>query len=147
MKPGSMWCFEKIEGFSIMPRGGKRPGSGRKKGGTNKVTADVKQAIMEAFSALGGVEYLKHVAITDPKTFCALLGKLIPVKVAGEAEDPPVLRMTIDAPPDETREQWLARTARERGLLAPAIVDPATRAAAAGIPCKICRRSAKGGPA
>jgi hypothetical protein len=26
------------------------------------------------------------------------LGKLIPVKVAGDAEEPPVLRMTIDRP-------------------------------------------------
>jgi hypothetical protein len=103
-----------------MPRGGKRPGSGRKKGGTNKITSDVKQAILEAFNALGGVEYLCAVAREDPKAFCALLGKLIPVKVAGDAEDPPVLRMAIDAPPDETREQWLARTARERGLPAPA---------------------------
>jgi len=115
-----------------MPRGGKRPGSGRKKGGTNKVTADVKQAIMEAFSALGGVEYLCVVAREDPKAFCALLGKLIPVKVAGDAEDPPVLRMTIDAPPDETREQWLARTARERGLPAPAIVGAAVGSANGG---------------
>ena len=52
-------------------------------------------------------------------------------EVAGDAEDPPVLRMTIDAPPAETREQWLARTARERGItraITPAIVGPATRA-------------------
>jgi hypothetical protein len=116
--------FEKIEGFSNMPRGGKRPGSGRKKGVPNKIAADVKQAILEALSALGGVEYLKRVAITDPKTFCALLGKLIPVKVAGDVDSPITLHATIDRPPDETREQWLARTARERGLLAPAIVGP-----------------------
>jgi hypothetical protein len=115
-----------------MPRGGKRPGSGRKKGGTNKITSDVKQAILEAFNALGGVEYLCAVAREDPKAFCALLGKLIPVKVAGDAEDPPVLRMTIDAPPDETREQWLARTARERGLPAPAIVGAAVGSANGG---------------
>jgi hypothetical protein len=37
-----------------MPHGGKRPGSGRKKGGTK----DVREAIMETFSILGGVEYL-----------------------------------------------------------------------------------------
>ena len=115
-----------------MPRGGKRPGSGRKKGGTNKITSDVRQAIMEAFDTVGGVKYLKRVAITDPKAFCALLGKLIPVKVAGDAEEPPVLRMTIDAPPDETREQWLARTARERGLPAPAIVGAAVGSANGG---------------
>ena len=78
---------------------------------------------MEAFSILGGAEYLfsrRH----DPKAFCALLGKLIPVKVAGDAEDPPMLRMAIDAPPDETREQWLARTARERGLPPPQLWVP-----------------------
>ena len=72
------------------------------------------------------------VATEDPKAFCALLGKLIPVKVAGDAEDPPVLRMAIDAPPDETREQWLARTARERGLPAPAIVGAAVGSANGG---------------
>jgi hypothetical protein len=62
--------FEKIEWFSNMPRGGKRPGSGRKKGGTNKITADVREAIMEAFSILGGAEYLRKVATEDPKAFC-----------------------------------------------------------------------------
>ena len=105
-----------------MPRGGKRPGSGRKKGGTNKITADVREAIME----LSGAEYLRKVATEDPKAFCALLGKLIPVKVAGDAESPLVLG--IDRPPDETREQWLERTARERGIThTPAILSPATR--------------------
>ncbi len=107
-----------------MRRGGRRPGSGRKKGGTNKITADVREAILQAFGIVGGVEYLCAVAREIPKAFCALLGRLIPVKVAGDAEDLPVLRMTIDAPPKETREQWLERTARERGLLAPAIVGP-----------------------
>ena len=111
-----------------MPRGGKRPGSGRKKGGTNKITADVREAIMEAFSILGGVEYLTKIATTDPKAFCAFLGKLIPVKVADDDENPLVLRVTVDGPPDETREQWLARTARERGIT-PAIVGFPTRTA------------------
>jgi hypothetical protein len=83
---------------------------------------------MEAFSILGGAEYLRKVAAEDPKAFCTLLGKLIPVKVADDAENSSVLRVAVDRPPDETREQWLARTARECGLLAPAIVGPAIRA-------------------
>jgi hypothetical protein len=41
-----------------MPRGGERPGSGRKKGVANKITRDVRQAIMKDFSILGGAEYL-----------------------------------------------------------------------------------------
>ena len=118
----------KNRGFSNTPGGGKRPRSGRKKGGANKITADVRQAIMEAFSILGGAEYLRKVATEDPKAFCTLQGKLVPVKVADDAENSSVLRVAVDRPPDETREQWLARTARECGPLAPAIVGPAIRA-------------------
>ena len=47
-------------------------------------------------------EQAAKVGSEDPKAFCALLGKLIPVKVGGDEDNPPVLRMTIDAPPDET---------------------------------------------
>src|SRR5215813_4027620 len=118
---GCVTHFEKIEGFSNMPRGGKRQGSGRKKGVPNKITADVKQAILEAFSALGGVEYLKRVAITDPKSFCALLGKIVPVKVESK-DSPPMIMATIDRPPEETREQWLARRYRELGVTTTALL-------------------------
>ena len=37
-----------------------------------------------------------------------------------DEDNPQMLRVLIDKPPDETKEQWLARTARERGLPAPA---------------------------
>jgi hypothetical protein len=47
-------------------------------------------------------------------------------------EDNPQMLRVIDAPPDETREQWLARTARERGLPAPAIVGAAVGSANGG---------------
>ena len=46
-----------------------------------------------------------------------LLGKEIGMFVGRREDDLAMtLRVAIDAPPDETREQWLARTARERGL-------------------------------
>jgi hypothetical protein len=51
---------------------------------------------LEAFNALGGVEYLCAVTREDPKAFCALLGKLIPAKVAGDEDNPLVLHATID---------------------------------------------------
>ena len=54
-----------------MPRGGKRPGSRRKKGVPSKVTAEVREAILKAFDLAGGVEYLCAVAREDPKAFCA----------------------------------------------------------------------------
>jgi hypothetical protein len=51
----------------------------------------------------------------------------------GRREDDLAMTLrVIDAPPDETREQWLERTARERGLPAPAIVGAAVGSANGG---------------
>jgi hypothetical protein len=63
-------------------------GKGRKKGTPNKLTRDVKEAIMKAFELEGGVDYLRAVAKKDAKTFCALLGKVIPLQVAGDPNNP-----------------------------------------------------------
>jgi hypothetical protein len=46
----------------------------------------------------------------------------------GDEDNPLMLRVMVDKPPDETREQWLARIARERGL-SPPVVGPATGSA------------------
>src|SRR5262245_28581808 len=57
-----------------------------------------------------------------------LIGKELGMFVDRLEDDVAVtLRAANDRPPEETREQWLARTARERGLSAPAIVSPSTR--------------------
>ncbi len=65
----------------------KRPKSGgRKKGTPNKTTASVKKAIMEAFKSAGEAEYLARVAEEDPKTFCALLGRVLPAEVKAELD-------------------------------------------------------------
>jgi hypothetical protein len=61
-----------------------------KRGSPNKFTADVKAAIMAAFDEVGGADYLKNVATTDPRTFCMLLGKILPTQVVGDADAGPV---------------------------------------------------------
>lgn len=61
---------------------------GRKKGTPNKVTAAVKDALAQSFDELGGVAYLVKVGRNDPKTYCALLGKLLPMQVGGDPENP-----------------------------------------------------------
>jgi len=96
-----------------------KAGPGRPKGSPNKITTDVKQAIVKAFDAVGGHEYLVGLATSDPKAFCTLLGKTVPVSVAGDQQNPVRITMTIDRPPDETREQWLARRYRELGISPP----------------------------
>lgn len=57
---------------------------GRKKGTPNKTTRQIKEAIIEAFELEGGVDYLRKVAAEDSKTFCALLGKVLPMQITGE---------------------------------------------------------------
>jgi len=67
-------------------KGHKRVG-GRKKGGS-KAQIELKQAILNAFAAVGGEDYLIDVAQTNPQVFFALLGRVLPLTVAGDAEQP-----------------------------------------------------------
>ena len=79
-----------------MSRGGSRPGErrgGRQKGTPNKTTAALKDAILNAFSEVGGESYLVAVAREDPKTFCALLAKVLPLQVTGGEGGPLVVEI------------------------------------------------------
>jgi len=73
---------------SSAKHGGHRNGSGRKKGTPNKLTADIKEAIIKAFNEAGGAEYLRKVAKSDPRTFCALLAKVLPTQVTADPSIP-----------------------------------------------------------
>lgn len=82
-------------------------GPGRPAGIPNKVTQSVKEAIERAFDTLGGASYLVHVGKTDPRTFCALLSKLLPTKLANADGSPLLAALT-----ELTDAQLEARTAR-----------------------------------
>ena len=68
--------------------GGTRLGAGRKRGGKNKLTKDMKTAIEQAFNNVGGVAYLETIAVEHPAVFCALIGKIIPLQVTTEDDGP-----------------------------------------------------------
>ena len=64
-------------------------GPGRPKGSQNKVTADLKDMILGALDAAGGVQYLTGRA-ANPKTasaFLTLVGKTLPMTVKGPGEN------------------------------------------------------------
>lgn len=61
-------------------------GMGRKKGVPNKVTKAIKDAVTEAFDRAGGVDYLVKIAQDDPRTFCALIGRVIPHQIEGSLD-------------------------------------------------------------
>jgi hypothetical protein len=83
------------------------PGPGRPKGLQNKQTLALKDAIQNAFTELGGTSYLVHVGRNDPRTFCALLSKLLPTKLANADGSPLLAALT-----ELTDAQLEARTAR-----------------------------------
>ena len=55
--------------------------------GVNKLAADVKAAIMQAFCEVRAAEYLRKLARSDPRTFCTLLGKVLPTQVTADANN------------------------------------------------------------
>lgn len=58
---------------------------GRVKGKPNKLTAQMRDVVFQAFEKLGGVDYLVQVGKDEPRVFCALLSKLIPAKLDVDA--------------------------------------------------------------
>lgn len=75
-------------------------GKGRRKGSVNKSTALLKDAILIAATRAGGEGglegYLTTQAEEEPKAFLALLGKVLPMQVTGEAGGP--LQIVINKP-------------------------------------------------
>lgn len=61
---------------------------GRAKGTTNKLTADVKAMVLEALDKAGGVKYLLAQAKDNPNAFMTLVGKVLPMTLSGDPENP-----------------------------------------------------------
>lgn len=68
--------------------GGRRPGAGRPKGVPNKVTGELKDMILGALEAAGGMEYLRRQAVENPGPFMTLVGKVLPTTLQGDSKNP-----------------------------------------------------------
>lgn len=104
----------------LFKKGEKRPeGSGRQKGSTNKVTALLKDAILQAAELEGSnqqgkdglIGYLRVLSRREPVVFGRLLEKLLPYQLTGKDVAPMQMVHT-------TKEQILERF-KERGLPIP----------------------------
>jgi len=98
------------------------PGPGRPKGLPNKNTTLLKDAALRAATLAGGgdvdgreglVEYLKDQAIKNPGPFLALLGKLLPLQVSGDPDNPIRHKIEHDAERFTSAIASLATRARE----------------------------------
>lgn len=74
-----------------------RSKTGRAKGTPNKTTALLKDAILKAAGDAGGpdglVGYLTLQATLNPGPFMSLLGKVLPMQVSGDPDNPLVVRI------------------------------------------------------
>jgi hypothetical protein len=86
-----------IEGGCVMAEEPKvrkntgNAGKGRPKGSPNKATALLKDAILKAATNAGDgdmVEYLTQQAKENPGPFLTLLGKVLPMQIAGDPDSP-----------------------------------------------------------
>lgn len=78
--------------------GGSRMGAGRKPGVPNKLSGDLKTMILDALGREGGIAYLQQVAQEDRKAFCALLGRVLPMTVIGDKDQPVALTISWGKP-------------------------------------------------
>ena len=78
-------------------------GKGRPKGSLNKTTTLLKDAILKAAELAGNnvgdnqgiVSYLSHQAEENPTAFMGLLGKVLPMQIAGDSENPLVINVVV----------------------------------------------------
>lgn len=74
---------------------GVKTGGGSRKGKPNKLTADVKAMILAALDQAGGTDYLLTQAQTNPNAFLTLVGKVLPMTVAGDPNNPLLTGLTV----------------------------------------------------
>jgi hypothetical protein len=73
----------------VTPRiGAGKPGPGRPKGVPNKLNGQLKEMILAALSEAGGVQYLVDKAESHPQAFISLLGRVLPLQIAGDPDNP-----------------------------------------------------------
>jgi len=80
-----------MDSKQVAPTGKRKPpaaGMGRKKGSQNKFTKDVKEMILTALGNAGGADYLLAQAHDNPTAFMTLVGKVLPLTVAGDPNAP-----------------------------------------------------------
>lgn len=100
---------------------GERRG-GRQKGTPNKADATIKDMVIKALHGAGGVEYLVEQAHANPTAFMSLVGRVLPLQLAGADggalvvdfrwADAPVATATIehntavDTQPEAIEVEW-----------------------------------------
>ena len=81
-------------------------GKGRPKGSQNKVTKALKDMILGALDDVGGQDYLQKQATENPQAFMTLIGKVLPLQIAGDANAPITVQLVTLTSKDEQAQAW-----------------------------------------
>ncbi len=76
--------------------------AGKPKGSVNKTTALLKDAILKAATDAGGGDmaaYLQQQATENPGPFLSLLGKVLPMQLTGDPDNPVTVKTIITGVP------------------------------------------------
>ena len=76
--------------------GGKRIGAGRKPGAENQFNQDIKTMVLEALDMVGGAKYLASCAHKQPGAFLTLVGKVLPLQLAGTGQHGEVTSLSFE---------------------------------------------------
>ena len=72
----------------------------------NKLTGDVKAMIVGALSDVGGRQYLAAQALENPASFLSLVGRVLPLQLTGDPDNP--ISYVVRAPsPVDSAAEWL----------------------------------------
>ncbi len=85
------------------PKGNPNLQGGSRKGIPNKTTALLKDMILKALDGAGGVEYLRRQADENPGPFMRLVGKVLPMQIAGDPDNPLTLSVDMSHLTDEQK--------------------------------------------
>jgi len=69
---------------------GRQKTGGKKHRSPNKLPSQIKEMIVKALEECGGVDYLVTQAFLEPKAFMALLGRVLPLQIAGDPNGAPI---------------------------------------------------------
>ena len=86
------------------PKGTRPPAAGKgwPKGSRNKMTRALKDMILQALDDAGGQQYLAEQATKNPAAFLTLLGRVLPLTLAGDASEPLTVCVTNYSSPNDS---------------------------------------------
>ena len=81
------------------------PPGGSRLGKPNKLPIAIKDMILGALSDVGGRAYLARQAEQNPVAFLGLVGRVLPLTLAGDKNNPLVISWPVQPPKIEMTEQ------------------------------------------